>query len=163
MSFWSLWGHAISLEPPKTKLIYTVVSLLYVATLGVTTSAHLMKGGSPIIFSRNMDLITIKQLTNTKWKRYHWRTIRTVASISAHIRPCIYSGNLGILYIFFYFESIFSIKSGWQINLLDYISVSVLVFPSSIIILSADCKKRYSGAGDWWGIELSCNSAHTLA
>lgn len=148
MSFWSLWGHAISLEPPKTKLIYTVVNLLYVATLGVTTSVHLMKGGSPIIFSRNMDLIIIKQLTNTKWKRYHWRTIRTVASISAHIRPCIYSGNLGILYIFFYFESIFSIKSGWQINLLDYISVSVLVFPSSIIILSADCKKRYSGVTD---------------
>lgn len=129
MSFWSLWGHAISLEPPKTKLIYTVVSLLYVATLGVTTSVHLMKGGSPIIFSRNMDLIIIKQLTNTKWKRYHWRTIRTVASISAHVRPC---GNLGILYIFFYFESIFSIKSGWQINLLDYISVSVLVFQSFI-------------------------------
>lgn len=150
MSFWSLWGHAISLEPPKTKLTYTVVSLLYVATLGVTTSVHLMKGGSPIIFSRNMDLIIIKQLTNTKWKRYHWRTIRTVASIAAHIRPCIYSGNLGILYIFFYFESIFSIKSGWQINLLDYISVSVLVFPLilSIIILSADCKKRYSGVTD---------------
>lgn len=149
MSFWSLWGHAISLEAPKTKLIYTVVSLLYVATLGVTTSVHLMKGGSPIIFSRNIDLIIIKQLTNTKWKRYHWRTIMQDCSI--HIctyTPVYIQRKSGNIIFFFYFESIFSIKSGWQINLLDYISVSVLVFPLSITILSADCKKRYSGVTD---------------
>lgn len=93
------------------------MSLLYVSsTLGVTTSVHLMKGGSPIIFNRNICFIIMKQI------KHQMEAVSLVHNqdrsihICTYICPCIYSQNLGKLYIFSYFENIFSIKSGCRTN-----------------------------------------------
>ena len=65
-----------------------------------------------------------------------------------HIYMPVYTQpKSGKIIYFSYFENIFSIKSGCLINLLDYIGVSVLVFPLSFIILSADYKKCYHLVG----------------
>ena len=54
----------------------------------------------------------------------------------------IYSRNLGkFIYIFSILKAFLAIN-------LDHIGVFVLAFPSIFIILSADCKKCYSGVTD---------------